>query len=538
MLFDPIYYDYDIDVDFNDTYFSRLRNMERNPDHRIVELIQRPEVIASFEKYFTEVVSPKLNPHIGMDLCTAILTELEENRTINDNTKKSYMNLYYNNEIGPFLAHTFMYSLSVPNKSTTELVKTEIPSDITDIIAAISNQMDAQTETILNAIRYTNSDVSLYLNDNYSISYAAKRPGDAFRMLIYVTKSSFPEDCSDFNSLLGYVLFSGKPVELQVQRIQVTTPEGRVLEDTYNRLIDAETVLLPELRTLCYDKSAFPACPSSIIISSTCNTKELELRNSQGDTLFPQSLYRIERERIGNRIRTSFILEDDDYMDLRFLLEVPQKPRKNMRVKSSMSLTMKNNSSVICNIRYYDLLLKMGKTDKLSLFSCENQDMIPFLSFNDFARNNELIVSDAEGLLSLFHKLYKIEDYFGGRFDISDFSQSNVYYAQVLYQLSTTGKVSLGKQTLKMNYFPEKEDTIREYSLNQTPAKYDSSFDGVKLFDQYIDLSDKYHIRWYSHEIDILEDHIAKVHSIKTILYDPEMYDDADLDGEVDSVNT
>lgn len=173
MLFDPFFFDFDIDVDFNDTYFSRLRNMDRNPDNRIVELIQNPEIITFFEKYFTDKIAPKLNPHIGMDLCTAILTELEENRTINDNTKKTYMSLYYNNEIGRFLAHTFMYSLSVPNKSTTELVKTEMTSDITGIIDAISNQMDAQTETILSAIQYTNADISLYLNDKYSISCTA-----------------------------------------------------------------------------------------------------------------------------------------------------------------------------------------------------------------------------------------------------------------------------------------------------------------------------------------------------------------------------
>lgn len=43
-----------------------------------------------------------------------------------------------------------------------------------------------------------------------------------------------------------------------------------------------------------------------------------------------------------------------------------------------------------------------------------------------------------------------------------------------MYRLITQGKVAIGKQTLKMDYFPEMKDTLRNYSMNKTPIMYDS----------------------------------------------------------------
>lgn len=59
---------------------------------------------------------------------------------------------------------------------------------------------------------------------------------------------------------------------------------------------------------------------------------------------------------------------------------------------------------------------------------------------------------------------------------------------------------------------------------------YDSSFEGFDLFGKHIDLSERYHIRWYSNQVDVLDDHKACVHSIYTIVYDPEMINAADIE--------
>ena len=85
-------------------------------------MVQRSEVIEFYEDYFDEKIVPILNPHTGMDICTIILNEINDNKTINETTKNRYIALYNSGEIGAFLANIFLYALSIHNKASASLI--------------------------------------------------------------------------------------------------------------------------------------------------------------------------------------------------------------------------------------------------------------------------------------------------------------------------------------------------------------------------------------------------------------------------------
>ncbi|MBR4529309.1 MAG: hypothetical protein IKO80_03410 [Lachnospiraceae bacterium] len=528
LLFAPFYQEFDIELDLSDTYFTRLRKRERNPEQKIIDVIEKNEVITFFEEYFAKIIVPALNPHTGMDICTIILHELEENKNINENTKNRYYDLYNSGKTGAFLADIFLYSLSVQNKFSAGLRMSDQAPLCSDY-AVLSCPVYSAQQDLLAVIQNISPQLSFSMSGKYNVSYTAKNTEHAFRMHVFVTKDSFPDDYPSFNSLLGYVLFSGKSVDLQVQTVRILSPDGNILQETHNSLIIGDTVMLPELRVPQYDHSDFSICPSSITISSLNNRKTLELRDSLGDILIPWSTYKIEREHYKNRTRAIFILENDDYLDLRLTIDAPLKPRKHVKIKTSISLTMKDRHSTLCNIRYFDVLSKMGKADNITLFSNADKDVAPFLSFSGFLQNNETDGSNIEDLLRLFHQLYRIEDHLGLKFEIDELTQADAYFIQILYHLITKGKIILGQQTLLLDCAYKPEESLQSCNSGQQPVIYDSPYTGVNILGRRIDLSEMYRIRWSPSVVDIEDNNKRTVLSSNTILYDPKKIDATSL---------
>ncbi|MGJ0751441.1 ABC-three component system protein [Enterococcus durans] len=106
----------DVNVTVNDKKVSRLVNRKDDVDDALKMASTRPEVIADTINKFESDIVPYLNPHTEDDCFEAILKYLNADATVPARRYTVFSEILENNEIGQFLAMTFLYAINRPNK--------------------------------------------------------------------------------------------------------------------------------------------------------------------------------------------------------------------------------------------------------------------------------------------------------------------------------------------------------------------------------------------------------------------------------------
>ena len=517
LFFAPFTEEYGFEIDFGDTYFGNLRSKLRNVDGRIGKLIENKEVVKYFEKYFENKVIPVLNIHSGMNFISEILKEIKKTDSeMNEPKRDSLINLYEQQQYGKFLAQSFLYALSIPNRKRTSLSKPHDDQAIDPVYQSLLSKME-QLESGLN-VNPSPSDFKIAVSDKYDISYTAKDPKDAFLMQIFIDKKSLPTECEDIGSLFRFLIFSGKPQELRIVGIHIKTADGELIKRIDNSLFVGEKVAFPVIKTLKYDTSEVPSCPGIMVIKAKNELKGLEMRDEQGNILLSMRRYRVEREKSNKRILASFISDEDKYLTIKINFDVQEKPMDIMSGSTSMSIIRKDNTSVICNLQYFELLQKMTLSGHLLFYRDNNGNSSPFISAQ-FTESTDPVMPDVQKMILILQRLYHIEQHFKVTFDISDFTEGNLYYAQILYQMITDGRATIHSQTMQVNYSPDEVDELDDLIKNGSAIMLDSNLESITVFDQVIRFYDEYMIRWYSDEINQNEDGSVTVLARSSTIY-------------------
>ena len=121
----------EIDEELPDITAKVITNLvKRNTD--VIEIIKkastRSEVTANAIHYFEDIVVPDLNPHLKNDICSNIITLLEVDSSVSKSKADELISLHNKDEIGEFLARSFLYAVSRPNKQ----VKIDVDAEIDD----------------------------------------------------------------------------------------------------------------------------------------------------------------------------------------------------------------------------------------------------------------------------------------------------------------------------------------------------------------------------------------------------------------------
>jgi len=527
-LFDSILSYCDLGIDVSNTYFSRLKNNNSEVDGSIRDAIQRDDVIKHVLEYFSNMVVPKLNPHTGLDSCTDIIRFMNEDATMNERTREKYVKLYENEKYGEFLANTFLYALSRKNKISKNPEPEYLDSNACYLLL---NKIHNNTEMLMSkSFINIDSDLSLALSNQYDLSYTAKKKEDAFSIVINVSVDSIPRECSNFKSLLDFIMFSGKAISLKVYDITVYDSHGNKIDYIFNSLMVVKTVTLPTIHSMRYDKSDFRSCPAELTIKSMNNTKMLELRNDFGEVILPFMSYQIERNQDKDSISAHFVTYENEYLNIGLHF---QRPKRNCDIKdhqTTITVTLKNPNSTKCNIQYYELLTKLNEATGSSFFQKDGNSSSEFIHTQGFTPTyKDGAPIHAKDYLDLFKEFYYIENILGIEFDVSEFSKENIYYAQLLYRLLKDKKVITKEQVMTVDYDPNVMNNINLEGIKDSPIMVDCEFTNISVFNQFIEFKDKYHMRWFSKNITLLPDNKAQINAYATVIYELGQYSEEEL---------
>lgn len=103
-------------IDFSATMITRLINREREVQDSIKKASARPEVITNAIHYFKDIVVPDLNSHMQDDTCSGLIKLLEKDVTVPNKKCEELAAFYHTNEVGEFLARSFLYAVNRQNK--------------------------------------------------------------------------------------------------------------------------------------------------------------------------------------------------------------------------------------------------------------------------------------------------------------------------------------------------------------------------------------------------------------------------------------
>ncbi|GFH40264.1 ABC-three component system protein [Lactococcus insecticola] len=106
----------EVNVTIDDKKVSNLVKRKNDVEDALKMASARTEVIADIIKCFESKVVPILNPHTKDDAFETILNCLNVDATVPARKYTEFSNLLNNNEIGKFLALTFLYALNRTNK--------------------------------------------------------------------------------------------------------------------------------------------------------------------------------------------------------------------------------------------------------------------------------------------------------------------------------------------------------------------------------------------------------------------------------------
>ncbi|WP_302653318.1 ABC-three component system protein [uncultured Clostridium sp.] len=118
----------------NDSYSSLWWNQREDIPAPIKKAAALPEIISEATDYFEDKIINALSPQKDLDTYVSILELIKVDSSIAKDNKNHLISLYEANEIGQFLAQTFLYALQKDNKSSNKTSNTTIPTttSITD----------------------------------------------------------------------------------------------------------------------------------------------------------------------------------------------------------------------------------------------------------------------------------------------------------------------------------------------------------------------------------------------------------------------
>jgi len=103
-------------VDISSSMITHLMKQNREIPDPIKKASAKREVTANAIHYFEDVVLPDLNPHLMEETCYKIVTLLTNDPTVPEKTCQSLISFYQNEQVGEFLARSFLYAVGRPNK--------------------------------------------------------------------------------------------------------------------------------------------------------------------------------------------------------------------------------------------------------------------------------------------------------------------------------------------------------------------------------------------------------------------------------------
>jgi len=112
-------------IDIATTMITHLVKQNREVPDTIKKASARPEVITNAIHYFEDVVVPDLNPHLIDDICSKNINQLKSDSSVPQAKFDELASLYHKGEIGEFLAKSFLYAISRPNKKIESSAKVE-----------------------------------------------------------------------------------------------------------------------------------------------------------------------------------------------------------------------------------------------------------------------------------------------------------------------------------------------------------------------------------------------------------------------------
>lgn len=517
LLFSPFNDEFDVGIDFSDAYFSKLKSHKRDVDGVIRDIIQENSAIEYFEKYFEERVIPILNPHTGMDWPQEIYDAINISEELNIQKKRFFKDLFESNQIGKFLAQTFMYCLSTDNK---KIPSSEITSSSSERqLLQINNKLDfIQSNLSTKTMSYA-SALSVDLNDKYTVCLTAKDPKHAFRIHITVSKESLPQELSDFKALLSHLTFSGKALGLQVCSLDVTNSDGRLIKHVENSLFVGETYSLPVMYAMKYDESIMAECPGKVVIKADGNTIPLILRNEYDEVILPKYTYSIEREIRGDMVVATFYTEEDAHLRLSLVFTVPKHPKGDFKSDVKVNISVKDEHAVLDKIQYHTLLCKMHSSKILTFYKVTENDYNTFIATNGFANDNKDLLEDCNKLLDFFKKVHQLELHYNTTFDVSTVTTGDAYYTETLYALMTKGIATVKNQVVNTNCEQEEVKRMRQLLKSHSPLKHTTTLDYVTLFNQTISFHDLYNMTWISSKIEFKSKSL-RIEAETAILYE------------------
>ena len=105
---------------FDATEVSRLLSRKNSVPDALQQASTDNQISVNVLKYFNDSVVKELNPHLEEDVLQNLLTLVKTDQKISERKRQELIEYYNEDDLGGFLAFTFMYVLNRENKKLDE----------------------------------------------------------------------------------------------------------------------------------------------------------------------------------------------------------------------------------------------------------------------------------------------------------------------------------------------------------------------------------------------------------------------------------
>lgn len=156
--------------DINDSYASLWLNKDMAVPKNIKTAAQSPKIISKAYDYFEEEVLNALSPQKENDAYSSLIELINSDEDISNNNKDDLISLYEDNNIGRFLAETFLYAIQKEgkkidnkNKSTLSSLEKDI-NQINELFSKLPKPTIIEPKEILedHELKYTSELFAAY----------------------------------------------------------------------------------------------------------------------------------------------------------------------------------------------------------------------------------------------------------------------------------------------------------------------------------------------------------------------------------------
>lgn len=136
LLLDTIATQPSVNVDVEAKMISNLRNRKAEIHDAIKTASARQDVITKTVDNFINDVVPKLNPHTYADSCERLISIMDSDNTVSASQRTRLSDLYQKDNVGEFLAYSFLYAINRQNKS----IEAPVEYDDIPLLSEVSNE--------------------------------------------------------------------------------------------------------------------------------------------------------------------------------------------------------------------------------------------------------------------------------------------------------------------------------------------------------------------------------------------------------------